>query len=76
MRKINFAMIGYGGIAKTHSLAVYDANIRFSLPYELNLKYIVTRKPINAPISGVKNVTDIDEVLKDEEIDFIDVMYS
>jgi len=73
MRKINFAMIGYGGIAKTHSLAVYDANIRFSLPYELNLKYIVTRKPINAPISGVKNVTDIDEVLKDEEIDFIDV---
>jgi len=73
MKKINFAMIGYGSIAKTHSLAVYDANLRFSLPYELNLKYIVTRKPINVTISGVKNVTDIEEVLKDEEIDFIDI---
>jgi len=73
MKKINFAMIGYGGIAKTHSLAVYDANLRFSLPYELNLKYIVTRKPINIPINGIENITEIEEVLKDEEIDFIDV---
>ncbi|MBU3161091.1 Gfo/Idh/MocA family oxidoreductase [Clostridium frigoris] len=73
MKKINFAMIGFGGIAKTHSLAVYDANLRFSLPYELNLKYIVTRDPMISPISGVINVTDIEEVLKDEEIDFIDI---
>jgi len=73
MKKINFAMIGFGGIAKTHSLAVYDANLRFSLPYELNLAYIVTRKPINIPLSGVKNVTDIEEVLKDDEIHFIDI---
>lgn len=73
MEKINFAIIGYGGIAKTHSLAIYDANLRFSLPYELNLKYIVTRKPVNFPISGVKNVTEIEEVLKDEEIHFIDI---
>lgn len=73
MRKINFAIIGYGGIAKTHALAVYDANLRFSLPYELNLTYIVTRKPINFPISSVKNVTDIEEVLKDKEVHFIDI---
>ena len=73
MKKINFAIIGYGGIAKTHALAVYDANLRFSLPYELNLKYIVTREPKNIGISNVKNVTDVEEVLKDEEIDFIDI---
>ena len=73
MKKINFAIIGFGGIAKTHSLGVYDANLRFSLPYSLNLKYIVTRKPIDFPINGVKNVTDIEEVLNDEEIDFIDI---
>ncbi|MCB2294558.1 Gfo/Idh/MocA family oxidoreductase [Clostridium algoriphilum] len=73
MRKINFAMIGYGAIAITHSLAVCDANIRFELPYELNLKYIVTRKPINVPISGTINVTDVEQVFKDKEIDFIDI---
>ena len=73
MKKINFAMIGFGGIAKTHSLAVYDANLRFSLPYELNLKYIVTRNNMILPVSGVINVTDIEEVLKDEEVDFVDI---
>ena len=73
MKKINFAMIGYGGIAKTHALAVSDANIRFTLPYELNLTHIVTREPMDIPISGVKNVTDIEEVLGDEEVDFIDI---
>ncbi|MGH4052296.1 MAG: Gfo/Idh/MocA family protein [Clostridium sp.] len=73
MKKINFAIVGYGGIARTHALGVYDANLKFSLGYELNLKYIVTRKPAKFPVSGVKNVTDIYEVLKDEEIDFIDI---
>ena len=73
MKKINFAIIGYGGIAKTHALAVYDANIRFSLPYELNLTHIVTREPKNISISGVKNVTDIEEVLADDEVHFIDI---
>lgn len=73
MKKINFAMIGFGGIAKTHSLAVYDANLRFSLPYELNLTHVVTRTPMDIPLSGVKNVTDIEEVLKNEDIHFIDI---
>ena len=73
MKKINFAIIGYGGIAKTHALAVFDANIKFSLPYELNLTHIVTREPKNISISGVKNVTDIEEVLKNEEVHFIDI---
>ena len=73
MKKINFAIVGYGGIAKTHALAVSDANIRFSLPYELNLTHIVTRVPIDIPISGVKNVTAIEEVLNNEDIDFIDI---
>ena len=73
MKKINFAIIGYGGIAKTHALAVYDASIRLSLPFELNLTHIVTRKPITSPISGVKNVTNIEEVLADKEVHFIDI---
>lgn len=73
MKKINFAIVGYGGIAKTHALGVYDASIRLSLPFELNLTHIVTRKPINSPISGVKNVTNIEEVLADKEVHFIDI---
>jgi predicted dehydrogenase len=73
MDKINFAIIGYGSIAKTHALAVYDANIRYDLPYEINLSHIVTRKPINIHLKGVKNVTHIEEVLEDKSIHFIDI---
>lgn len=73
MNKINFAIIGFGGIARTHALAVYDANLRYELPYQLNLTHIVTRRSIDIPLEGVKNVTDIQEVLNDKDIHFIDI---
>ncbi|MFZ5968377.1 MAG: Gfo/Idh/MocA family protein [Bacillota bacterium] len=73
MRQINFAIVGFGGIAKTHALAAYDANLRYGLPYQLNLTHVVTRKPIDIPLPNVQNVTDIEEVLKDENIHFIDI---
>lgn len=73
MRNINFAIIGFGKIARTHALAVYDANLRFNLPYKLNLTHVVTRSPKDIPLHKVKNVLDIEEVLKDDDIHFIDI---
>ncbi len=73
MRQINFAIIGFGGISRTHALAVYDANLRYSLPYQLNLTHVVTRKPTDIPLAGVNNITDIEVVLADPTIDFIDI---
>lgn len=73
MKTINFAIIGFGNIAKNHALAVCDANLRFSLPYKMNISHVVTRKPVDVSINGVKNVLDIEEVLKDESVDFIDI---
>ncbi|AOT68876.1 Gfo/Idh/MocA family protein [Geosporobacter ferrireducens] len=73
MKQINFAIIGFGGIARTHALAVYDANLRYALPYQLNLTHVVTRKPMDIPLAGAKNVTDIEAVLADPTIHFIDI---
>ncbi len=73
INKLNFAIIGYGSIGKTHALAAYDANIRYPLPYQLNLTHIVTRKPIEVKLQGVKNVTDIQQVLDDPNVDFVDI---
>lgn len=73
MKTINFAIIGFGSIAKTHALSTFDANLRFSLPYRLNISHVVTRRPVDIPINGVKNVLDIEEVLKDENVHFIDI---
>lgn len=73
MQTINFAIIGYGGIAKTHALAAYAANLKYELPFQLRLTHIVTRNSISDMPFGVINTTDIEEVLKNKDIDFIDV---
>lgn len=70
---VNFSIVGFGGIARTHALGAYMGNIIFPLEYSLNLKSIVTRRPMNFKISGSKNYLDIDKVLEDESIDFIDI---
>ncbi|MCY6369873.1 Gfo/Idh/MocA family protein [Clostridium ganghwense] len=73
MKKINFAIIGFGGIAKTHALAANIANLKFNLPYSLNLTHIVTRRPINLNLLGVENVQNVEEVLKNPDISFVDI---
>lgn len=71
--KINFAIVGFGGIARTHAVGAYMANLNFKLGYSLNLKTVVTRKPWDYSINGVNNTLSLEEVLEDEDIDFIDI---
>ncbi len=73
MSDINYAIIGFGGIAKTHAIGSYSANIMFNLPFNLNLTDVVTRKPIKYCIPGSKSTTSMDEVLSKTDIHFIDV---
>lgn len=73
MNKINFAIAGFGGIAKTHALASFDSNLRFNLPYTLNLTHVITRKPQEIKLMNVKNSLDVEEVLEDENVNFISI---
>lgn len=73
MKEMNFAVIGFGSIARTHALAICDANLRFSLPYRLNLKYIVSRKLLDNPVPGAINTDDINRVLQDDSIRIVDI---
>lgn len=71
--KINYSIIGFGGIAKTHAISSYIANLTLNLPYSINLKNVVTRKPINFSIPGSENTPSLENVLKDADIQFLDV---
>ncbi|MBC8059841.1 MAG: Gfo/Idh/MocA family oxidoreductase [Clostridiaceae bacterium] len=73
MKIINFAIVGFGSIAKTHALASFDANLRFNFPFALNLKYVVTRKPQEIRLINTKVSMDLEEVLRDESVDFISI---
>jgi predicted dehydrogenase len=65
--------VGFGGIARTHALGAYMGNIKFPLDYSLNLKSTVTRKPMDFKIAGTENYTNIDDILSDDTIDFVDI---
>jgi predicted dehydrogenase len=69
---VNFAIVGFGGIGKVHAISAHASNLTLSLPYNLNLTKTLTRKSINSTY-GVKNTQDIEEVLSDPEISFIDI---
>lgn len=73
MSKINYSIIGFGGIAKTHAIGTYIANLTLGLPYSLNLKSIVTRTPLNYLVPGSENITSMQDVLKDSDIHFVDI---
>ncbi|MCH3964945.1 MAG: Gfo/Idh/MocA family oxidoreductase [Clostridium sp.] len=70
---VNFAIAGFGGIARTHALGAYMGNMNFPLEYSLNLKSIVTRRPMDFTVGRVENFINMDEVLSDRNIDFIDI---
>ena len=73
MPDINYAIIGFGGIAKTHAIGTYAANIMFNLPFNLNLANVVTRKPVGCNFMRDSNTTCMEEVLNNPDIHFIDV---
>lgn len=75
MRKneVNFAIVGLGGIGKEHVIVAYTSNLRLNLPFVLKLKNTVTRRPIENLEPYSENTQDLDGVLRDKEIDFVDV---
>lgn len=73
MDSINFGIVGFGSIAKTHALASFDANLRFNLPFSLNLTNVVTKKPQEIKLMNVKNNLDIEEILEDKNVHFISI---
>lgn len=73
MDVINYGMVGFGGIARTHAIGTYVANLTLQLPYALILKNIVTRKPLETSVPGSESIQDFDQLLKDPSIRFIDI---
>lgn len=72
MKQLDFAIIGYGSIAKTHANAAYNANLYLTLPFDLNLKTIYSRSDKRVPL-GSTYTNDIGSIMNDDLIAFIDI---
>ena len=73
MDVLNYAIVGFGSIARTHAIAAYVANLTLELPYLLKVKSIVTRSPLKINVPGSENILDFDKLLIDPSIQFIDI---
>lgn len=71
---IHIAVIAFGGIAKSHLLGAYMANIKLSLPCKIRVSHIVTSRPKAVPFEDIKVCASIEELKKDaDRIDIIDI---
>ncbi len=73
MDELKFAIVGLGEISKTHLLAAFDSNIRNNLDYIIQPVAALTRKVKQINLHGIKNYTDLDELIMNEHIDFVDI---
>ncbi|NTW72725.1 MAG: Gfo/Idh/MocA family oxidoreductase [Eubacteriaceae bacterium] len=74
MKKINLGIVGYGGIAKIHMIAMNAMKIMFEdMPYSPDYTAVATsQKDIEYPVFD-NTVSDLSELLKDSSIAAIDV---
>ncbi|MBQ8415664.1 MAG: Gfo/Idh/MocA family oxidoreductase [Clostridia bacterium] len=84
MKELRVALIGYGGIARTHNLAYRELK-RMGYPVSLvavcdkNIEQFKTKIRINLGNDdetldeGVHTYTDVDDLLKNEEFDIADI---
>jgi predicted dehydrogenase len=73
MDNLNIAIVGYGGIAKTHALAMSAANIRQSLPFTLTLSHVVTARKDSVFVPNAVICGSIEEAVSTGDIDIIDI---
>jgi predicted dehydrogenase len=71
--EVNFAIVGLGGIGREHAMMAYTANLALDLPFVIKLKNTVTRKPISNIEPYSENVTDLESILEDKSLDFVDI---
>lgn len=74
MKNIKFSIVGYGGIAKTHLLGAFDANISCELPFHLLPVATVTRKEDEVlQYLGIENYNSFEQMCNDSKPDFVDI---
>lgn len=73
MKTLNFAIAGFGAVAKTHALAPYQSAL-FGLSEVVPvLTGLMSRSPKESPLAGVKHYTDLALLLEEARPDFLDL---
>lgn len=73
MKELRYAIVGFGGVAKHHALASYQAALQFGDEVCPRLVGLMNRTPKESPLPGVPHFTDLEEMVAACKPDFLDL---
>ena len=72
-RTLNYAIIGFGGVARHHALASYQAALQFEGEVLPVLTGLMSRTPKASPLPHVRHYTDLETLNRECKPDFLDL---
>lgn len=73
MKKLNYAIAGFGSVARNHAMAAYQAALQFENEVVPVLTGLMSRTPKDSPLPGVKHCTDLETLVQNAKPDFLDL---
>lgn len=73
MKTLRYAIAGFGGVARHHALAAYQAALQFEQEVVPVLAGLMSRTPKESPLPGIRHYTDLETMVSDCKPDFLDL---
>ncbi|MBQ8893455.1 MAG: Gfo/Idh/MocA family oxidoreductase [Clostridia bacterium] len=71
MKTLNYAIAGFGAVARNHAMAAYQGALQFEHEVVPVLTGLMSRTPKESPLPGVKHYTDLNLLLQEAKPDFL-----
>lgn len=73
MKTLRYAIAGFGGVARHHALAGYQAALQFEGEVVPVLAGLMSRTPKESPLPGIRHYTDLATMVQECRPDFLDL---
>lgn len=73
MKTLRYAIAGFGGVARHHALAAYQAALQFENEVVPVLTGLMSRSPKESPLPGVRHYTDLDTLVRECKPELLDL---
>lgn len=71
MKTLNYAIAGFGAVARNHAMAAYQGALQFPDEVVPVLTGLMNRTPKESPLPGVRHYTDLAKMLEEARPDFL-----
>ena len=73
MKTLNYAIAGFGAVARNHAMAAYQGALQFEHEVVPVLTGLMSRTPKESPLPGIRHYTDLETMVQECRPDFLDL---